>query len=420
MSFYSAIGKRDDGTPLLAKERGRGEVQRWSGTFVRFVCILLPWLTLGYGIRFAVFGVPTTLLELLLLAIFALFTMVHGVEGWKRAWRELPSRWLWLAWVLIGFCAALYSPVMLKGLGVWRAYLLEPVLVLLLVQQVIRTKEDRASLRASFFSAAIFVSLWAIGEFLTGWGIPAPWNVSILEGRRATGPYGYPNAVALFVVPIAAYAGARWLATRERLAGVCALLGVCSTFVVRSDGGLLALLVASTCVLLVYRKGRWFVATGAITGTTFLAVFPAIATLLWKELTFQGWSGRVRLWMWQETWMMLKTHWLFGAGLAGYPIVFDAFHTKRFIEIFQYPHNFVLTAWSEMGLIGLGVFLALLVTWTLRAWRSSSAMAGRMIGLAPLIAIVIHGLVDVPFWKNDLAIIFVLLWWMVAWEDDHA
>ena len=35
---------------------------------------------------------------------------------------------------------------------------------------------------------------------------------------------------------------------------------------------------------------------------------------------------------------------VFGAGFGGYPTVFDPYHKKRFIEIFQYPHTIVLTS----------------------------------------------------------------------------
>ncbi|MBP9747896.1 hypothetical protein KBD13_03120, partial [Patescibacteria group bacterium] len=65
-------------------------------------------------------------------------------------------------------------------------------------------------------------------------------------------------------------------------------------------------------------------------------------------------------------------------------------------------------------LVGLMLFLMLLGTWAWRAWVGSRVFAGWVIGVAPLIAIVVHGLVDVPYWKNDLAVVFVLLWWLAG------
>lgn len=383
-----------------------------------WLCVLLPWAALGYGIRFSLFGLPTTALEIYLFILFVVFTVVRRPSGWRVAWKQLPSRWLLLSWIVIGALAAQWSPSLWKGLGLWRAYILEPILMLMIVNVTLEYRRDRDQLRTSLWTAAAFVSLWAVIQFLTGRGIPAEWSLPMLEGRRATGPYSFPNAVALFVAPITAYAGARWWWFRERLAGVVAILGLGGTLVARSDGGVIAILVSWFVVLVFVKRGRWLVGGATAAGAIGLALIPKIASSIWEAVTFQGWSGRVRIWMWQETWQMLKAHWFLGAGLGGYPIVFDAFHKKRFIEIFQYPHQFILTAWSEVGLIGLVIFIGLLITFGRRAWKSSTLLPQRMIGLAPLIAIVVHGFVDVPYWKNDLVIIFFLLWWLVAWRDE--
>lgn len=384
---------------------------------LRWLCVGLPWAALGYGLRFSLFGLPTTALEMYLFLLFIAFTVIRRPSGWLVAWKQLPSRWLLLAWIVIGIFAARWSPSLWTGIGLWRAYILEPIIALAVLNVTLELRRDREYLRTSLWTVASFVSVWAIVQFLTGKGIPFEWSVPILEGRRATGPYGFPNAVALFVGPIAAYAGARWWWFRERLAGVAAILGLIAAITARSDGGILAILISWIVVLFFSKRGRLMVGGLATVGVIGLAAVPKLAESIWKAVTFQGWSGRVRIWMWQDTWQMLKAHWFLGAGLGGYPIVFDTFHTKRFIEIFQYPHLFILTAWSEVGLIGLALFLCLLLAFGLRTWKSSAITSEKMIGLAPLIAIGIHGLVDVPYWKNDLAVIFFLLWWLVAWVD---
>lgn len=384
---------------------------------LHWMAVALPWAALGYGLRFSLAGLPSTALEIYLLVFFVLFTVVRGPKGWIRAFKELPSRGLLAAWIAIGLAAALWSPALLKGLGLWRAYILEPVLMITAVHQVLTSRADRNGLRSSFWTVSIFVSVWALAQFVTGKGIPNEWSLPILDGRRATGPYGFPNAVALLVAPIAAYAGARAWLFREQLAGTAAILNLLATLAARSDGGTLAILAAWTLVVVCTKWGRRIVGAAIVVGGGIAALIPKLADAIWRGVTFQGWSGRVRIWMWQETWQMLKAHWLLGAGIGGYPVVFDPFHKKRFIEIFQYPHQFVLTAWSEVGLPGLVLFLGLLGSWARRAWQASKAVPERMVGLAPLVAIVVHGLVDVPYWKNDLAAIFFLLWWIVAWVD---
>lgn len=386
----------------------------------RWLAVLLPWGVLGYGLRFSLGGIPSTMLEVYLFLLFLAFTVARGWTGWRDAWRELPHRWLLLAWVVVGCFAALWSPVMIKGLGLWRAYLLEPVITLAVVHAILRTERDRAQLRLAFWTVTIFISVWALVQFVTGWRIPSPWNVSIANGRRATGPYGFPNAVALYIAPIVAYAGARCWMYREKLAGLAAGLGLFAVLAARSDGGALAILGAWTLVLATIKLGRKLLAAGGLLVIVGALLRPDLAHEVWLNLTFQGWSGKVRLIMWGETWELLEAHWFFGAGIGGYPVLFDAFRWAKFIEIFQYPHQFIFTAWSEMGLPGLALFLGLLWTWGARAWRSASRFAERSIGFAPLVAVVVHGLVDVPYWKNDLAVTFFVLWWIVAWVDQPA
>lgn len=386
----------------------------------RWLAILLPWGVLGYGLRFSVGGIPSTMLEVYLFVLFFAFTVTRGWTGWRDAWRELPYRWLLFAWVVVGFFAALWSPVVLKGLGLWRAYLLEPVITLAVVQRILRTEQDRAFLRLAFWTVTIFISVWALVQFVTGWRIPSPWNVSIANGRRATGPYGFPNAVALYIAPIVAYAGARCWMYREKLAGLAAGLGLLAVLAARSDGGTLAILCAWGFVLVATRFGRGLLAVGGVLAIVGVLLRPDFAHEVWLNLTFHGWSGEVRLIMWGETWELLKAHWFLGAGIGGYPVLFDTFRWAKFIEIFQYPHQFVFTAWSEVGLPGLALFLGLLWTWGVRAWHSASRFAERSTGFAPLVAVVVHGLVDVPYWKNDLAVTFFVLWWIVAWVDQPA
>jgi O-antigen ligase len=88
-----------------------------------------------------------------------------------------------------------------------------------------------------------------------------------------------------------------------------------------------------------------------------------------------------------------------GAGLGAYPTVIKPYHKATWMEIFQYPHNILLNLWSETGLLGILAF-----TWMCFTWFRLSKL--RLPLLLPLIAILIHGLVDVPYFKNDLALAF--------------
>jgi O-antigen ligase len=83
-------------------------------------------------------------------------------------------------------------------------------------------------------------------------------------------------------------------------------------------------------------------------------------------------------------------------------------HTEaNFID----PHNIVLNFWVEVGLLGLIAFAWIMfvgfrVSW--HGWRSASAgwRPYHLGVLLALVAVLVHGQVDVPYFKNDLSLQF--------------
>ncbi len=118
--------------------------------------------------------------------------------------------------------------------------------------------------------------------------------------------------------------------------------------------------------------------------------------------------------MWKETIVMLQPRWFEGAGLAGYQERVKPFHVFTWAEIYLYPHNLVLTLWSELGILGLAAFLwinGVLFVWMTRVMRRVAGEPRVWAGvvLAVLCIIWIHGIVDTPYFKNDFAALFWLI-----------
>ena len=122
-----------------------------------------------------------------------------------------------VAWVLATIVAVVAAPQLFAGFGLWRAYVLEPVLVFVVLQAVLTEEWQRRRLQRSLLLIVFPLVAWALVQFITGKGIPHPWDVSIAAGRRATGPYPFPNALALFVTRL----------RRTRLPRGCVILDAC-------------------------------------------------------------------------------------------------------------------------------------------------------------------------------------------------
>jgi len=395
--------------------------------FLKYLVWALPFALPLYLVRFRIGPFPTTALEIYLLILFIWFTVERGWLGWKSGSARLRGwRWPIAAWVLISYLSVFWSPSLTIGFGLWRAYVLESILVLIVVLDVIRTEQDLEWMKRSMFASCVFLMVWAVFQFISGWGIPHPWDVAIMAGRRATGPFPYPNALSLFVTPVAALAFVQWLKKpRDWWALVGWISGVIAIGLAKSDGGFIAWVAVAIAALLINKKTRKRAAAVFVLILGVVVAIEPVRSVIWKTISFQNWSGQVRLFQWRETWQMLKDHWFLGAGFGGYPGVFAAYHKATAIEIFQYPHNILFNFWSETGVLGVVAFGWIVGRWIRKGigvtppscWTPplnlrggwEGIWSGRLLALAPIIAILIHGLVDVPYFKNDLAILFWIL-----------
>lgn len=384
------------------------------------LAILFSWFSVAlpaYVVRFSIGPLPTTLLEVLFGVLMVWLVLQEGMQVFRDGWNALRAvRVAATAWVLAGLVAVVMSPVPLQGLGLWRAYFFEPMVFLVALsglalrypQQLSRERVERG-----LWWLAMWVSAYGLWQYLTGHMIPAPWNVALDAGRRAVGPFPYPNALALLVAPIGAYAFARYMyGERRKLALFAFFASVVGAYVSHSDGALGALAIAVFFIMLFHKQAKYLAIIGAGIALCAFAASPALRSSIIREVTFQGWSGKVRMYMWRDTMAMLRDRPVFGAGLSGYPVVFRPYQTTTGIEVFQYPHMIFLNMWSELGLLGLIVFAWIGVIWIREAWHgNSSDRRQAFVAIVPLFVMLVHGLVDVPYFKNDLAFVFWLLFW---------
>ena len=132
--------------------------------------------------------------------------------------------------------------------------------------------------------------------------------------------------------------------------------------------------------------------------------------LLTPEHTLYG-----RLHIWASTLRMLKDHPIFGAGINAYQTTMAPYRAADTYNVPEpYAHNIVLTTWSELGLLGLAAFMYMFIALIVRPWRALTKAVGLyrpvLWGVGTGFAMVaIHGIVDSPYWKNDLSLEFWIL-----------
>jgi len=475
-----------------------------------FVIAFLP----VYQIRFALFSLPLTLLEVMIFVLFVVW-FVKSVKAKelpllnylsfprKRESRNnIKSYPFWkeiIAVLVIAFISMLVAGASNTSLGILKAYFIEPIMffivfVNVLASDVILRSEERRpnnllSSLIRFFTpsadapvvqndktthtlslmfgalafSAFIISAVAIYQKITGQLIP----MEFANSGRVTGVFAYPNAVGLYLGPIVMLM-VGWLLfiiennkkqkTKNkqiinyksqilRILFFCffVFLPIIAIYFARSEGALIGIIVAGIIFGLLYNKwSRRTVIAILILGAVALSINSGIRQDVYQKVTLQDTDGQIRKQLWRETWQMLTDNprnFIFGAGLANYQQAIAPYHESGIyirnddpefdkmikisleyqqqvwqpLEIYLYPHNFLLNFWSELGLAGALLFMWVIVKFLILDFRlmitdkKNRAMAIGLLGA--MMVIVVHGLVDAPYFKNDLAVLF---WVLVA------
>jgi len=385
-----------------------------------------------YLIRFSLGPMPMTLLEAMILILFAVWFLKLKLkkEKFSSPLKILEKKnwtWLILAWLVFAMISLLISPDLRAAAGIFKAYFFEPMLFLLVFLSVIKTKKDLDLIFYALGISALYVSAFAIYQKFTGFAIPNPiWQAA--ETRRVTSFFGYPNAIGLYLAPIIVlYVG--WLISKFQILNFkfqktlitnfkplifqlfVIFLSLAAVIFARSEGAYVGILAGLFFLGIMTKKLRWPTVALTIIFVTVIALVPQFRYYATEQLTFQNDSGKVRLIMWRETWQMLRDRLFSGVGLAGYQESFAPYHKAKYIEIYLYPHNLFLNFWSELGLGGLIVFLLMIIKFFKDAIKNFLATRQPLLItlIAVMITVFIHGLVDVPYFKNDLSLFFWLL-----------
>ena len=394
----------------------------WKQTL--FAAYLIITALPAYIISFRVGPLPSTVLEAMILILFLVLLCQRKID-WKKFYRQ-PFFWPLLAVLIISLFSAIISPNHLGALGIWRAYFLESVIFFLCLLSLIKTRKELNGIFWALGVAALYLTVFCFWQKFSGWAVPKAFLKPDGSVDRVVGVFGYPNALGLYLGPIVilftgwlALGGKKFWPVIFKIAVI--VFGFMVIVLAQSEAAILAILVVWFLLMLYFKKTRILALILLAISVIILVADQPLRAFIFEKIFLHDWSGMVRRQIWVETINMLHDHWLFGAGLAGYQTVIVPYHTSaNWMEIYLYPHNIIMNFWSELGLLGLLAFIWLIVKyfWTniAGAWRNVSKEA-RLVSVtlvAVMLEIIIHGLVDVPFFKNDLSVLFMIILAVVA------
>jgi len=352
---------------------------------VMFLIAAMP----AYLIRFNIFGLPATLLEIMIWLVFLVwavknFSRVKNnfLENFKKENKKIriryPFDWEIILLLLVAFTAAVLSGFSAGSLGVWKAYFFEPVMLFVVVINIMKgdasagsAQEGRNKILWSLVVSALVVSLLAIYQKITGIFIDNPlWAAA--DTRRVVSFFGYPNAVGLYLGPIVLVMvgwffsvistpsfseGEKSLKDKNfKLKGFLAyarndkfkmffisftiILSLLSIYFAKSKGALFGVMAGLVVFgLLANKKIRCTTIIVLIIISAGIAVYQPTRDLAVENITLTNKSGQIRIAGWADSWKMLKdSRLLTGAGLANYQVAVAPYHTEGiFLKDFSDP-----------------------------------------------------------------------------------
>ena len=392
---------------------------------VRILVFISPLLFPAYFLRFSILGIPFTALEVFVYVLFGLWLLSLLKYRRKIIW-DIKTRRFWYAafFILVGATlGVLVAPDFLTlpsgeilnakqaTLGVWKGWVMAPLLYFAVLTQVLKSEKDVETILRYFVYSAVLVCLIAYGFGLFGAGVTID--------LRLRGFYESANYLALYLVPailINIYfiirRDAASLSHQDRADLSTLVFLMYSLFFTQSYAGIIGVFGALGlyAIYFLFKSPKQRKKIGIallVLATTFVVIIATqLSTPKFKQfLDFENRSSTtVRLEIYQTSYQLVKDNALTGVG----PGLFQANYQINAPEVLgraplewnmPHSHNIFTGFWLNAGLIGLIAFLALIIL----CHKSFT------FPLIVLWGILIHGLFDMPFWKNDLAMIFWLI-----------
>ena len=345
----------------------------------------LLFLLPAYQVRFSVFDMPSTVLEVMILVSFGVWLAKNRnflFENFKNRLKKLgnweigklnrnrryPFDWEIVFILVISWLAIAVAGLTDSAFGIWKAYFFEPVLVFIMLVNAFGPRSDRPAQYHKviwpLMLSALALSLWAVAQKLGV--LSSPENF----WPRVTGPFPYPNALGLLLGPVLVlglgYGMGKILNTQYSILNKYSIFNIkypillisiffsfVALFLARSEGAVIGVMAALVVMGLVYAGMKWqsrkilwagrilvyaILVFIIVSPWFFLRVVPEhkyfnfereSLNFISDKILLKDFSGEVRKQQWRETWAFLISsprHFLLGAGLSGYQAAIGPYH----------------------------------------------------------------------------------------------
>lgn len=407
--------------------------------FLQWMLKLVPLLLPMALVRAQLGSIPFSALEIVIDVLFVVWAgfllfrgrFVREVLKPLVQWGSLPQLLLLffvataITWVAVpsevifntGIKEHLYETYETRRiwLGIMKGWMLPLLLYGMMLHSALKDRQTRDDFIAWSVVGAVALSLACLFvRYALGWP-------DTLDGRLG-GLYVSANYLVFLVAPAFVWAMGqliRWWGGKHdaprwhlHLAWAALVPLALALILARSYASWIVLIVLGAICVARWLRGRKLIAVCVL---AVLMVGGLLMTEAGSEkligfvTTDKQSSTSTRVEVYTISMELLKRHWLVGIGPGQYESQYitnahDILGKTPYEWVMLHPHNLYLSVWLSTGLLGLIAFLGMIIQALRGAWKERSLLV-----LLPLAYILLHGIVDTPFWKLDSMLLFVLL-----------
>ncbi len=396
-----------------------------------YLLALTLLLAPAYAFKFSIGPLPTNLLMLWVFFVWLVFSVIiiakKQIPQILATSRILDRKIFILTglFFLGGAISLFWKGFSVQKLGQFVVLFLQPISIFFLSIFVWRRNpESKLLLLTTGYLLLALMGIYSIVQYFTLWGLPPAYWGNSVEPKRALSFFSHPNFYSLFSAPLLSlllpdvarrFIGLiskpinRHATLRDFTSLLAWLFGTIGLLLSFSRAGWLGL-TAAGLVYLFFSADKKIRKFASVIIVIIIIVIAATPNLRWRLITpFKGErSANSRIILWESGLKAIKTSPILGLGLNGYSSNYQKFQNDVALDTHNFPHNIFLNFWLETGITGLISLIGLIGLLIYRGLKNKDDEYRLGVALF-LIAILSQGLLDNPYFKNDLALIFWLV-----------
>ena len=372
----------------------------------------------GYLLRTQIWFVPSTWLELAIYTVALVWIIKHIRRETLEArlfyiLHQTKPYIIPISILLISVLISIsISDNQTRALGILKAWFLAPLIFGVIFLDVVKSHHIVKKTIFYFSLSAWPIMIYGLIEYVIGWNMTIP--------GRLDSFFSSPNYVAMYLAPMMVLILGWMMLKRHIYYFFWLSFALVTIFLTKSFGGWFSLLGGSIFLLI-------FIPKITLKKTLSLIILLMIITSLTFYVHQKSFSHYDKFWqvnslqtrkeIWINSLKLLSQQPILGTGLADFKVDYQTFidslppKDQPIERQVLRPHNLYLNFWLETGILGLIAFLWLILIFYQQNLSSYFNKQNLLIipASAAMLAILLHGIVDTPYFKNDLSLLFWFL-----------